>query len=166
MQVLYLRCLGVRRARIDHKELHWRPIGSDAVVDSLVADAYALHGAFHPFEQPIPFHVVEAAPQDGAYAAINQAISGAVALKEQAGDAAIVVIPAVLVDGPLFTVTYEDMGAEFVEETDFQRVHWGGSTALGHSTIVVLITRRALEEGASQLRFDVGELAPSVPMNL
>jgi hypothetical protein len=147
----------IRRAVMLDDKRRWRPIGSVAETGKLASQVQYLEASL-PLGNPVGFTVVEAAPQDGAFGAINQAISGAVALAKSVGDP-VIVLPVVVVDGPLFTVTYEGRGREVVEGVGRYRVLWSASPAIPRATAVDIVTRSELEIGVTRLGHEVGQLA-------
>ena len=147
----------VRCADISTAASAWTPIGTEALTAYLTRHPVILREAL-PFAQPVGFHVVEAAPQDGAYAAINQAISGAIAVASIEGAEHSMVYPVVVVDGPLFLVMYGDDLSERVEPTGSYRVLWSASRALSGPTAVDIVQRQELPSWASRLRSELGEL--------
>jgi hypothetical protein len=102
------------------------------------------------------YAVREAAPQDGAYAAVNQAVDSAIAVTEDYERA--IVIPVVVVDTPMFRVAY-DVDSESLESTAREFLLWSGSNRLTQPTLVVVLARSELSAAAPGLRRSAGELA-------
>lgn len=116
-----------RKATFRKSDRQWRPIGSQPEVDELARMSWPLDDVYQ-MSQPVAYAVREAAGDDGAYAALNQAIDGA--LSVVADYEAVVVLPAVVIDTPLFAVSYDPGSSGDVSPTEHEIVLWSQSPRL------------------------------------
>jgi len=134
----------------------WWPICSPELTSYFKEVGAIFTGPGPAFSDPVGFSVVEAAPNEGeangAYKAISQAVSAAVAIAtEQPRPVPLIVHPIVVVDAPLFTVNYDDDPPARVAPATFYRVLWS-SPLLERSTAVDLTTRDNLVDNLLAIR--------------
>jgi hypothetical protein len=109
---------------------------------------------------PIPIAVieaVEAVDRDSAYGAISQAVSAAQGWADRARERTIV-LPVVVVDAPLYTLTFGNDGTTAITEVPFSRVPAPTPTPTGQ-TAVEIITTTALPERVGRLAAELDWLA-------
>ena len=107
------------------------------------------------------FSVVEATDEgnDVAFAAISQAVSAAVGWTSQSRDA-LLAVPVVVVDGPLFLLVHRTGHDEPIMAIPWRRVLWGG---VADQTIVDVVTAGHVGEYAGALRQAFDFVAAMLP---
>jgi hypothetical protein len=115
---------------------------------------------------PIAFNVLQshAEPSNDsnpAFAACSQAVSACIGLIDE-GAGHMLAYPVVVIDSPLFSVSYGEDGSELVDEIEWARVLWSGAHDLGGPTQLDVVTKGAIEKHAKTLRFELGDLYQTI----
>src|ERR1035437_2736629 len=112
----------VRRAQLDHGQQSWAPIASKLLGAEL--DRHRTLEAYMPLGDPTGIGVVQAFNSsddaeraDAPYRAISQAVAGARAALRKA-DGSALVYPVVVLDAPLFTLSYDEDGSGQVDRLE------------------------------------------------
>lgn len=98
---------------------------------------------------------------DAAYRAIAQAVAGARGALRRATRAALI-YPVVVLDAPLFTLSYDEDNTEQLNEWGWDRVLWSGVDAL-QPTAVDILTRLDLSGRAQVLHREFEEILKALP---
>ena len=167
----YLQCLAVVECK--HSAGHpWVVLTSDAVAvdwDPIATQGLASVGGVAkcvPLSRPHAFGAVQALDKtevdrgDQAYAAMNQAVSGAVGTLRRSQARSMLVLPVVVIDAPLFVLRVDD-GKERLEVVDWYRLRWYGAQAFPEATAVDLVTRPFAGTYAIELRNEFQAVAVS-----
>ena len=146
----------IRKSLLPWNEDLWIPISTDGLAAPL-HEQRALIAHILPVDppsNPIAFSIVEAVTngdRDAAYGALSQATSAARGWLQRAATPSIA-LPVVVVDTPLFTLTYDATGKPQLAEVDRARVLWT-EPGQGLRTAVDVVRRSAVLEHAKDLRF-------------
>jgi hypothetical protein len=143
----------------------WTPIMSPQLSDFAGEQAKILTEAFElgrdlDDHKRVAFSVTESTDEsnDVAYAAIRQAVDGAIGWSQDRPDAALCV-PVVVMDVPLFALHHAEGGDEPLVEIPWRRLLW--TTANGQ-TIVDVVTAGHLDTYARILRTSFLELTSAL----
>lgn len=143
----------------DLRRAAWHPVHYS--MESILQFRPNALSGFLPRPHPTAYKVVEihgkAGESNPAYAACNQAISAAHGASGVGGVAQLV-YPIVVIDAPLFSVTYTANGDESINEVPLARVLWSGSPLVDGPTQIDIVTSGAIESHAKTLRIELGDL--------
>jgi hypothetical protein len=145
----------VRKAELLDEQLTWRAVATASVADFI---SQANQIARFPLGDPPGFDVVAARTtqkpaEDPAFGAIAQAVMSARGLVEAAGrERPVLVHPVVVVDGHLFSLSYDADGRDQVRPTTSERIVWSGDSSTQEPVVVDIVTRPAIQTFAKSLR--------------
>jgi hypothetical protein len=121
-----------------------------------------------PVQPPRAYRLVQAhsnpdkdSGYDPAYAALSQLLSAAkgVAQNHEARAQPAVVLPALVIDQPLYVLSFEDDAVEHLDEAPWVRLLWSGDPALGLTIGVDVVRDGYLAQYAREMRGLLGDLA-------
>jgi hypothetical protein len=157
----------VRRAELDDDQRSWEPIASKQLKEWLVEhrtlDAYLSVGT------PTGIDVVqthfksgeERERSDAAYRAVAQVVSAARGLLRSSKRATLI-YPVVVLDAPLLTLNYDDLGEDHLQEWGWDRLLWSGGD-LPHPTAVDIVKREDLPGRAARLHAELDRVRVALP---
>jgi hypothetical protein len=157
----------VRKAELDDDQRSWRPIASRQLA-SYLASKESPVPRWIRLDDPTALSLVVGAPNkdEQAYAALSQLVSAAIgwrARHEAEADRPIWVHPILMIDAPLFSLHYDQDGAEALAATAHERLLWSGYHGLSDPVLVDIWTPSYLVEGMELLATALPAIAERIP---
>ena len=131
----------------------WVPIVSKPLANAFLRRTPLLRQAF-PIDGPTGYSVVQAhsrAEPNPAYSALSQVVDACVGVARQRETSRVLCYPVVVIDSPLFALTYTHTGEESWSTRDWQRVVWSGSEHWDAPVAIDVVSSAVVEEHAKEL---------------
>jgi hypothetical protein len=142
----------------------WTPIATPSILTFLERHPAILKACLPP-DWPTPFKVLQTGKREPegnpAFAACSQVVSACLGSIDSA-DAEQLAYPVVVIDAPLFAVSYLPNGDEQVAEVPAARVLWSGGHTLRAATQLDVVTAGEIANHAKRLRGELGDLFESL----